>query len=410
MFAINSLAFTLPYLLVTPFAGALADRWNRRWLMILSDTGAGLGTLGLFLLMSGNVLEIWHVYLLTALSSAFSAFQWPAYAAATTMLVPKEQLGRASGLTQMSEAISRLLSPAIAGALFLTIGLRGIMLIDFITFAFAVVTLMVVRIPHPTRTVTGTVEEGSFLREAVVGWTYVRARPGLFGLLLYFAVGNFFLAMIGPLILPLMLNLSSADVVGISSSIIGLGMLAGTLLMSTWGGPERRVNGILFFGGWIGVFLALAGVRPSIPMITLAAFGVMFGVPLASGCSQALWQGKVAADVQGRVFAVRRMVAASMSPLALVLAGPLADNVFEPLLMDEGALVGSVGRVIGTGPGRGTGFIFILLGMFLVVATLLAYSHPRLRHLEDELPDAIVLPEEVEDPGSVVAEPSATPV
>jgi MFS family permease len=364
----------------------------------------------LFLLMSGNVLEIWHVYLLTALSSAFSAFQWPAYAAATTMLVPKEQLGRASGLTQMSEAISRLLSPAIAGALFLTIGLRGIMLIDFITFAFAVVTLMVVRIPHPTRTVTGTVEEGSFLREAVVGWTYVRARPGLFGLLLYFAVGNFFLAMIGPLILPLMLNLSSADVVGISSSIIGLGMLAGTLLMSTWGGPERRVNGILFFGGWIGVFLALAGVRPSIPMITLAAFGVMFGVPLASGCSQALWQGKVAADVQGRVFAVRRMVAASMSPLALVLAGPLADNVFEPLLMDEGALVGSVGRVIGTGPGRGTGFIFILLGMFLVVATLLAYSHPRLRHLEDELPDAIVLPEEVEDPGSVVAEPSATPV
>jgi MFS family permease len=387
LFAANSLAFTLPSLIVTPFAGVLADRWDRRWIMLLSDSGAGVGTLGLLVLLSSNSLQIWHIYLLTAVTSAFGAFQWPAYSAATTMIVSQAELGRASGLVQLGDAISRLFAPAMAGALFIAIGLRGIMLVDFATFIVAVLTLLPVRIPRPKPREGSQTSERSVWRDIMYGWTYLRARAGLLSLLVYFAVANFVLAMVGPLALPMLLNLTTANIVGYSSSIMGLGMLIGTVVMSAWGGPKRRINGILVFGAAIGGFLILAGLRPSVVLVTVAAFGMMICVPIASGCSQALWQSKVAADIQGRVFAIRRLLASSISPVAIALAGPLADKAFEPLLLDDGALAKSLGPVVGVGPGRGTALIFILMGISMIFVTLLAYLYPRLRFVEDELPN-----------------------
>ena len=114
LFALNLLAYTLPNLLLSPIAGALADRWDRRLLMILSDTGAGISTLIIAILAFTQNLEIWHIYLATAFNAGFSTFQWPAYSAATTLLVPKNQLGRAGGMLQVGEAVSQLITPAIA--------------------------------------------------------------------------------------------------------------------------------------------------------------------------------------------------------------------------------------------------------------------------------------------------------
>lgn len=401
LFALNSLAFTLPSLIVTPFAGALADRWDRRWLLILSDTGAGLSTLIVYLLFSSGQLEVWHIYLLTAFASVFTAFQWPAHTAATTMLVPKEQLGRASGLTQLGQAISQLASPAIAGALIVTAGLQSIILIDFITFLFAVLTLLVIRIPRPATTKSGEEGKGSIFSEAAYGWKYIRSRPGLMGLMLYFAVVNFFFGMIGPLFLPLMLNMTTADKVGYASSIMGVGMLVGTVVMSAWGGPKRRIHGVLGFGLSTGVFLALSGLRPSLTLITAAAFCLMFGMPILNGSSQALWQSKVAADVQGRVFAIRRLIAQSMTPLAIILAGPMADSVFEPLMNEGGGLADSVGPIIGVGPGRGSALLFIIMGLLMIATSIAAYSNPRVRLVEDELPDVVA--EAVEEKETAVS-------
>jgi len=187
LFALNMLAFALPNLLVAPLAGALADRWDRRIVMILSDSGAGLSTLAIALLMLTNQLEIWHIYVATAFSSAFSTFQWPAYSAATTLLVPKQHLGRAGGMTQIGEAASQLISPILAGALYVTAGLESIILIDFATFAFAIFTLLLVRFPRPETTAEGEAGKGSLLQEALYGWKYITVRAGLLGLLLYFA-------------------------------------------------------------------------------------------------------------------------------------------------------------------------------------------------------------------------------
>ena len=397
LFALNMLAFAIPNLLVSPIAGVVVDRWDRRWVMILSDTGAGLATLSIAILYMTDNLQVWSIILATAVNSAFNTFQWPAYSAVTTLLVPKEHLGRAGGMVQIGEAISQLLSPAVAGVLFVTIGLGGVIAIDFATYIFAVLTLLIIRVPSPEPTAAGEESKGTFWKEAIYGWTYITARAGLFGLLLIFAATNFITGLIMPLITPMVLDMTSPQVLGILFSIVGVGMLVGTLVMSAWGGPKRRVHGVLAFLMIGGVFISLFGVSPSIPLLAVTGFGVMFTMPIVNGSSQAIWQSKVPPDVQGRVFAVRRMIAMSMTPLAYVIAGPLADRVFVPLLLEGGALANTVGRVIGVGPGRGTGFMFIVIGAVSVLVAAGGYLNPRVRYVEDELPDAIPSPEETAD-------------
>jgi MFS transporter, DHA3 family, macrolide efflux protein len=389
LFALNTLCYVLPQTLFSPFAGALVDRWDRRRAMILSDAGAGLSTLFLAVLLYTGRLEIWHVYVATAVNALFATFQWPAYSAATTLLVPRRHLGRASGMTQAAEAISQLVTPALAGLLLVVIGLKGIMLIDFATFAFAALTLLVVRIPRPETSAEGAESKGSLLREAAFGWKYIRARPGLLGLLLFFATINFLGGMTNPLLIPMVLQLTTPDVLGYLASIVGVGMLLGTLLMGVWGGPRRRVLGVLGFELIAGALTVLLGLRPSLPLITAAAFGMMFCMPIVNGSSQALWQSKVAPDLQGRVFAVRRMIAMAASPLAYIIVGPLADGVFEPLMAADGYLAGSLGQIMGTGPGRGSALLISLMGVVSVAAAVVAYLNPRIRRVEDELPDAV---------------------
>jgi MFS family permease len=408
LFAMNMLAFAVPNLLVSPFAGALVDRWDRRWVMIMSDTGAGLATLSIALLyMTGN-LQVWNIILTTAINSAFTTFQWPAYSAVTTLLVPKEQLGRASGMVQIGEAVSQLLAPAAAGVLFVTIGLGGVIVFDFATYIFAVLTLLFVRVPSPERSEAGEEGKGSLWKEALYGWTYISARAGLLGLLLIFAAFNFVSGLIMPLIVPMILDMTSADMLGYLVSIVGMGMLVGTLMMSAWGGPKRRIHGVLGFLMLSGFFTSLLGISPLIPVLAVAGFLLMFTMPIINGSSQAIWQSKVAPDVQGRVFAVRRMIAWSMTPLAYIIAGPLVDRVFRPLLLEGGALVNSVGQLIGVGPGRGTGFMFIVVGGVSILVAGVGYLNPHVRNVEDELPDAMPSPDssdQSEEPAGEGLEP-----
>ena len=168
-----------------------------------------------------------------------------------------------------------------------------------------------------------------------------------------------------------------------------VGMVIGSVIMSSWKGPERLVRGLLIAVIPLGLGMMLMGLRPSVPFVTGAAFLGFAAMPFGNSFSQALWQRKVDPDVQGRVFAVRRTLGGITGPAALIAAGPLLDLVFEPALADGGSLAGSVGAIIGTGPGRGAGFMMILMGAAAILVSVVAYSYPRLRYLEDELPDAI---------------------
>ena len=189
--ALLGLAFMLPLILFSPVAGALVDRSNRKLMMIISDLAAGLTTIAVLILVSNDVLEIWHLFITNAINGAFQAFQWPAYSAAISMMIPKHQYGRASGLMGLAENGSGIFAPLMAGTMLGIIGLEGILLIDIFTFIFAVGTLLFIHVPQPPRTVEGQEGQGSLLRESVYGFQYILRRRGLLGLQLVFLFGNF---------------------------------------------------------------------------------------------------------------------------------------------------------------------------------------------------------------------------
>ncbi len=388
-FALILLFTMLPSLLASPLAGALVDRWDRRWVIILSDAGAALCTAVIAVLIYFGRLEIWHIYAIMGLSSILRGFQVPAYLASVSLLVPKEQLGRANGIMQFESTASYLLSPLLAGWLMENIGVPGVMAIDFATFIFAVVVVLAVRFPKPKITDEDKQVRSSLWREALFGWWYVSVHSGFLSLLILFALGNYANLMTDTLLPPMLLDLTSPGVVGSVLSAGGLGMLAGTLIMSAWGGPKQRIHGVLIFKTMAGLSIMLMGIFQSIPLVAVATFLYYFPFPFVNGCDQAIWQSKVPASMQGRVFATRRMLAFSMIPLAYVTAGPLSDKIFKPLLTVTGPLASSLGTLFGTGPGRGMGLLIFLMGLSIVLLTAVTALNPRVRNIENELPDAV---------------------
>jgi len=385
----------MPIIVFSPLAGALVDRWDRRLTLVLSEAGAALTPLVIVVLISVDRLEIWPIYIIVAISAAFRAFQFPAFSAATTMLVPKDQLGRASGMTQLAGGIGQLIAPVLAGVLLTLIGLAGVFVIDVLTFVFSIITLLIITIPKPIATEDGRIGRGSLLYESTYGWRYIMARPGLIGLLIFFASSNFMLSAVIVLATPLMLSFTTSAVLGTVLSVAGVGVLVGSVMMSVWNGPKRRVYGVLGGALLLSICIIIAGLAPSAVLIGTATFFFAICLPIVGTSSQAIWQRKVATDVQGRVFATRGMIATAAVPLAYLISGPLADYVFNPLLEVNGALAGSVGQIIGTGPGRGIGLLFIVFGLLNILAVIAGYLYPRLRFVEDELPDALpdVVPE-----------------
>ena len=388
-FALLGLFAVLPRVLLSPLAGAIADRWDRRVVMIVADAGAGVCTLILALLLYTNKLEMWHMFLVVFSSAAFSTLQWPAYSATTTILVPKKDLGRANGVVQFGQAASDILAPVLAGALLLSVQLEGVILIDFATFLFAIVTLAGVRFPQPQSVAAAAPETSSIRQDLTLGWRYITARQGLLGLLFFLTVVNFIWGMVGALIAPMVLGFASSNTLGLIISVASAGMLVGGVAMSIWGGPQRRIDGVLGFEFLSGTCFLLLGLRPSFWTTALGAFGAHATIAVVLGSNQAIWQSKVAPGIQGRVFATQQMIGRAAAPLAYLLAGPLAENVFEPLLARSGSPKASVGSILGTGPGRGIGLLFIVMGLVKMGLTLAAYARPRIRLVEDELPDAV---------------------
>lgn len=383
------LAVSLPGILLSPMAGVLVDRWDRRWTMILSDTGAGLCTVLIWWLLVSNHIVLWQIYVILALSSIFSALQWPAYSASTTVLVPKSHFGRATGMIQLGEGIAQVIAPAIAGTLLAILHIEGVIFIDFATFLFAVFTLLLVRIPKPPKTQEGEASKGSFWQEVAYGWRFIRTRPGLLGMLLFFAGVNLTEGIVIVLIVPLVLGFADEITLGIVMSVAGSGALVGAVAMSIWGEPKKLVTqGVLGATMVRGIILLFGGLKPNAVLVAAAAFVFLFSFQIMIASSQVLWMRKVPPDVQGRVFATRRMIAWISTPIAYLIAGPLADAIFEPLLKANGYLAPTVGKIIGVGPGRGIGFLFIVLGSITILITLLAYAYKPLRLVEESLPDA----------------------
>jgi MFS transporter, DHA3 family, macrolide efflux protein len=389
-FSMIILSIVLPTILVSPFAGVIIDRFSRKKLMILSNSVAALSTVVILVLVLTNSLEIWHIYLTAALASVFNTFLMPAYQSVISLLVPKNQLGRANGMIQLGESASIIIAPIVAGFLLHSYGLHLVILVDLFAFALGVTTLFISKIPELELKEKTKLNMKQFFTEVRDGWKYIMNQTGFKWLLIFSAIINLFMGFINVLLQPLIISLSSEQTLGVVLSITGFGMLLGGILVSAWGGPKNRIHGVFISCILAGLFITLSGFTTSIILITTCFSLFLFLIPIVNSSAQAIWQSKVDPTIQGRVFSIRRMLGTSLYPIAIIMAGPLVDNVFNPLMQQDGLLAGSVGQIIGVGEGRGIGLLFIVTGLLLMIVTLTIYLQPKVRNMEKDIPDAIV--------------------
>jgi MFS family permease len=379
-----------PTVLLSPVAGALVDRWDRKLVMMLSDLAAGLMTIVVLVLFATGHLQVWHLYLTGAFAGAFQAFQFPAYSAAVTTMLPKEQYARANGMMSLAEGASGVLAPLAAGVLLGIIGISGILVFDIVTFVVAIGALLVVYIPQPETTEAGREGKGNLWQESLYGFRYIFERPSLLGLQLVFLAVNLTASFGFTVLAPRILAPTGNDevVLGTVRSVMGVGGLLGGLLLSVWGGPKRRIHGVLMgmmLSSLMGELVLGLGRGPV--GWGIGAFFSSFFIPIINGSNQAIWQAKVAPDVQGRVFSARRLIAQLSWPIATLLAGPMADYVFEPSMAAGGTLSSLFGGLVGTGPGAGMALMFTTTGLLGALVGLAGYAIPAVRNAEDILPD-----------------------
>ncbi|HWG84281.1 MAG TPA: MFS transporter [Deinococcales bacterium] len=380
----------LPLVLASPVAGALVDRWNRKLVMMLSDLASGAASIAILVLSSLGSLEVWHLYVTGFIIGTFQAFQFPAYSAAISTMVPKDHYGRAAGMMSLAGSASGIAAPVLAAGVLALGGLNAVLLIDVASFLVAIAALAVVRVPQPPVSAEGARARGSLWSESVFGFRYILERPPLLALQLVFLCINLTATFGFTVMAAMVLSRTGQDSLqfGAVQSAAGLGGVLGAVLLTAWGGPRRKVYGVL--GG-----MAAAGLLGLLPLGTGRVLPVwMFGafanaliVPVLNGCNQAIWQAKVPPDIQGKVFSARRMIAWLANPLAMLLAGPAADLLFTPALMPGGSLASSLGPLVGVGAGAGMGLMLALAGLAQGAVALTAWLSPTVREADRLVPD-----------------------
>ncbi|MEU4781489.1 amino acid adenylation domain-containing protein [Micromonospora sp. NPDC023633] len=389
-FALASVLALLPAVVLSPIAGALADRWDRRLIMVCADSFAACGTVVLAVLLWTGRAQLWHVFAALTVSALATAFQQPAYLAAVTQLVPKRYYGRANGLISLGTATSTVLAPLVGGALVVAIGLRGIVLIDLVSFAVAVGITLAVRFPD---TLFKKREE-SFGQEVLGGWRFIARRHGLLAMIVLTALLNYFFAVVEVLATPLILSFGDPSVLGVVLAASGAGLLFGSILMGVWGGTARRTTGILTGVVLLGVAMLMVGLRPDPVFPAVGLFGLGLAAALVNTHWLAIVQAKVGLELQGRVLSTTLMLSWLMVPAGFLTAAPLAERVFEPLMASGDGVAGTLGAVIGHGPGRGIALTAVVAGLCTLALAAAGWAYRPIRRLEDELPDA--------DPGTVI--------
>jgi len=379
-----------PRIIFTPLAGALIDRWNRKLVMILSDLAAGLGTIAVFVLHLLGMLEIWHLYVVAAFAGAFGSFQFPAYSASISLMLPKKHFTRANTMLGMAHSISGVFAPIASGALLALIRIQGILLIDIVTFSFAILTLLLVAIPQPAEHHVKEAKERHLLADCVFGFKYIAANRSLMGLLVLYFTLNVLLSFSGGVLSPMILARSGNDrlVLGTVMTLFGASGLAGGALVSIWGGPKRKMNALFLAILCTSLFGNLVlGIGQSMLVWGIGAFLTMILLPMGNGSSQAIWQTKIPPHLQGRVFSARILIGQIGGAVALPVAGFMADRWFEPLMQGQSRWANALANLVGSGPGAGMGLMFVLFGILGTLAAIVGFAYRPIREIETILPD-----------------------
>ncbi|MFJ6575158.1 amino acid adenylation domain-containing protein [Streptomyces sp. NPDC091368] len=375
----------VPSVVVAPLAGAIVDRGDRRRVMLWGDVAAGLTQAVLLALYLCGGLRIWHTYVLISVLSAALAFQRVAWGSAVPQLVPKRFLGRANGVVQMALGLAQFLVPLIAVGILHLIGLGGILVFDVVSYVLATGVTLAVRFPDAMaagrRESVGAEIRAGFRR--ALGSRHFRA------MLFWFAALNVFLSPLFLLVTPLVLSFSSTASAGWVSTAAGLGAVLGGLTLLIWGGPRRmRLRGVLIATLGLAAACVVTGLRPSVTVVAVGAFGMTYGLALLNGIYATVVQTKVPMRFHGRVIAVNTMVAWSTLPVGFALVAPMGPELLQPLMDEGGALAPTVGALIGTGEGRGIGLLYLVFGLAMAALVLISFCIPVLARFDREVPDA----------------------
>ena len=373
----------LPLGLGSLVAGPVVDRFDRRSVMLVANAVASLSTLAVATLYFTDRLEIWHLYVALFVNGAANSFVLPSFESSLPLLVPKERIGNAAGFVQIINALETIAAPGLAGFVVALADIGVLFIVDFVTFGASLAVLLASRIPRPPAS-----EAREALHRAFAsGLRYIRERSALLRLFTFVTLLMLLNAGFGfALCTPLVMSFADERAAGLVLSCFGVGALGGGMLLATTGGPARRMDGILY-----GLVLAAASsfVISARENVWLVGFGVVLigaSFMYIMGLVRVIFAERVAPDYLGRVSSLRMAFGTSAQVIGIAAAGPVADRVFAPLMVDGGALAGSVGQLIGTGPGRGIALLYAILGSLMVFVTLGSLALRRLRYLEDELP------------------------
>jgi DHA3 family macrolide efflux protein-like MFS transporter len=400
--ALTAFFAMLPTLFAASIAGVVSDRFSRRYIIAFADLGQAIVTFGLFLSFSSGSFQVWHLYLASLIQQSFAVFQNPAFSASVTMLVPPEKRDQANSLTQITGPMAGIVAPAIAGVVYVLVGVPGAIVIDLLTFVVAFSVMMRLDIPQPQKTKAGAELSGSWRKEFTAGFTYLWARRPLFWLAMFAASLNFLLAGIGTLTTPYILaRTHSEPLLGVISSLINVGMVIGAVSATFLINPKYRIWTVIWTIVLSTLMIALFGMAQSPLALIGIGFVMLVPLPATNSSFMSLLQEKVAPDVQGRVFALVNQIALFLAPLSNLLIGPLVDQVFEPAVGQAGWE--RVAPFVGNEPGAGIGLLIVFCGLGAAAMALIAYAQPSIREAERKLPSYEAKPTSVEAIESAVA-------
>ncbi|MEL6468600.1 MAG: MFS transporter [Cyanobacteria bacterium J06623_4] len=384
--ALVSFFSQLPRITITPVAGIIVDRFNRKQLMLIGDVAAAVCTLVVGLLYWQGALQVWHLYGVVAVYGCFGQLQTLAYSTSIALLVSKENYTRAESMVAAVNYAGAIFSPILAGSLYPLIGLTGIISIDLATFSVAFITLLFAVIPNPKRSE----------KPAVMGWQdltfgfrYIWRQPSLLAMAMAFTLfaipSDIGKALYNPMILAR--SGGDAQVLGLVTTAAGVGGVLGAVLVSATGGFKQRIHGMLLGFVATGLFKIVLAVGQTPQIWMLAHFAATLAIPLFYSSSNAIWYAKVPPDLQGRVLAADQVIGLAVGAIAPLIAGPLADYVFEPAMQSETFLSSLFAPIFGQQSGSGMALLYALAAVVMAVVGIAGYGVRPLRNVESLLPD-----------------------
>lgn len=366
---ITLLAF-LPTVLLSPFGGILADRYDRRLLMICGDVFSGLGLLYILVNLKIGNQGILPILIGVSISSIFVSLMEPAYRATVSDLLTEEEYAKASGMVQLAGNAKYLISPALAGLLLHISDISLILMLDFGTFIITVSSVLIAR-SHLQKPIKKEAKS-SFAKEFQEGFQVISKNKEIRSLIIIMTMMCFFLGFIQTLTAPMILAVSDAKTVGYIESICAVGMLVSSLYIGIFGFKSNQYRKVLMLSAVLcGIFMALVGVRTNLYFVSFMLFMFFLTLPFINSCAEVLLRLSIPNEIQGRVWGLVSLLTQTGMIIAFASCGVIADVVFEPMFQNSGILANSIGKIIGIGQGRGIGFMLILSGLGMVLSMLI---------------------------------------